>query len=64
LCADVLRLEFDAGWWQVCQRLGIKQYDPRNIGQLEKAHALGISWATYKRRLTKALDDIEECLKR
>ena len=64
LLADVLRLEFDAGWWLVCYRRGIKGYDPRSIGQFEKAHALGISWATYKRRLTKALDEIEECLKR
>lgn len=63
LRADVLRLEFDAGWWLVCYRRGIKQYDPRSIGQFEKAHALGISLATYKRRLTEALNEIKECLR-
>lgn len=59
LCADVLRLEYDAGWWRVAQRRGIKNYDPRCIGQYEKAEALGISLATYKRRLSEALDTIE-----
>ncbi|MEE1883365.1 hypothetical protein V0R55_24685 [Pseudomonas soli] len=63
LCADVLRLEFDAGWWQVCARRGIRHYDPRGIGRFEKALALGISLATYKRRLFEALNEIEECLK-
>lgn len=63
LRADVLRLEFDAGWWQVCVRHGIKRYDPRSIGQFEKSQALRISLATYKRRLAEALGEIEECLK-
>lgn len=64
LRADVLRFEFDAGWWGVCARRGIRGYDPfSGIGQFEKAHALGISLATYKRRLVEALDEIEECLK-
>ena len=60
LRADVMRLEFDAGWWRVCIRLGIRNYSPQNIGQFEKAQALGISLATYKRRLAEALADIDE----
>lgn len=63
LRADVLRLEFDAGWWQVCERHGIKRYDPRGIDRFEKSQALGISLATYKRRLFEALNEIEDCLK-
>lgn len=59
LCADVLRLEYDAGWWQVTARRGIKGYDPRGVGQFEKADALGISFATYKRRLSEARALIE-----
>lgn len=62
LCADVLRLEYDAGWWRVAQRRGIKDYDPRSIGQFEKADALGISFATYKRRLSEARATIENQL--
>lgn len=59
LCADVLRLEYDAGWWGVITRRGIKAYDPRGVGQFEKADALGISFATYKRRLSEARAFIE-----
>lgn len=61
LRADVLRLEFDAAWWKVCQRrkLDPRQYSPRLMGQFEKAHFLGISLATYKRRLIEALDIID-----
>ena len=59
LCADVLRLEYDAGWWGVIARRGIKAYDPRGVGQFEKADALGISFATYKRRLSEARALIE-----
>lgn len=62
LCADVLRLEYDAGWWRVAQRRGIQNYDPRNVGQFEKADALGISFATYKRRLSEARATIEDQL--
>ena len=62
LCADVLRLEYDAGWWRVAQRRGIQNYDPRSIGQFEKAEALGISFATYKRRLSEARATIEDQL--
>lgn len=62
ICADVLRLEYDAGWWGVAARRGIKSYDPRGIGQFEKASALGISLATYKRRLSEARSIIESKL--
>lgn len=62
LCADVLRLEYDAGWWSVVQRRGIRNYDPSSIGQFEKADALGISFATYKRRLSEARATIENQL--
>lgn len=60
--ADVLRLEYDAGWWQVTTRRAIKAYDPRGVGQFEKAAALGISLATYKRRLSSARLTIEKQL--
>lgn len=62
ICADVLRLEYDAGWWQVTTRRGIKAYNPRGVGQFEKAEALGISFATYKRRLSEARATIENQL--
>lgn len=62
ICADVLRLEYDAGWWRVTERRSIKDYDPRGVGQFEKAAALGISFATYKRRLSEARDTIENQL--
>lgn len=62
LRADVLRLEFEAGWWQVTQRRGIKGFHPRGVGQFEKALALGISLATYKRRLSEALTIIKNHL--
>ena len=62
ICADVLRLEYDAGWWGVVSRRGIKGYDPRGVGQFEKASALGISFATYKRRLSEARTIIENKL--
>jgi hypothetical protein len=62
ICADVLRLEYDAGWWGVITRRGIKGYDPRGVGQFEKADALGISFATYKRRLSEARATIENQL--
>ena len=43
----------------VIARRGIKAYDPRGVGQFEKADALGISFATYKRRLSEARALIE-----
>lgn len=55
--ADVLRLEYQAAWWRVVERRGIKDYDWRS-GQFEKAHALGISYCTYRRRLLEAREAI------
>ncbi|MBP5971046.1 hypothetical protein [Pseudomonas iridis] len=59
LAADVLRLEYDAGWWQVAQRRQIRAYDPRGIGQFERSVALGITLRTYRRRLFEARAFIE-----
>ena len=60
LCADVLRLEYGAGWWEVTQRRQIRGYDPRGIGQFEHAAALEISLRTYRRRLAEARAYIED----
>lgn len=60
--ADVLRLEYGAGWWQVAERRRIEGYDPRGVGQFENAHALGISLRTYSRRLAEARETIETTL--
>lgn len=57
--ADVLRLEYGAGWWQVADRRKIEGYDPRGVGQFENAHALGISLRTYRRRLAEARKIVE-----
>lgn len=62
LCADVLRLEYGAGWWQVAARRKIKGYSPKGIGQFENADALGISLRTYRRRLAEARATIEAYL--
>jgi len=63
LRADVLRLEFNAAWWLVAARRQIEGYDPRGVGRLEKAHALGISLRNYERRLAEALETIETKLR-
>lgn len=60
--ADALRLEYCAGWWWVCERWSIKDYDPSTASQLDRARALGMSWRTYKRRLAAARDMIAERL--
>ncbi|NKF30434.1 hypothetical protein HER21_28610 [Pseudomonas sp. BGM005] len=60
--ADVLRLEYGAGWWWVCDRWGIEDYDPADASQLDRARALGLSWRTYKRRLAAAREMIAERL--
>lgn len=62
--ADVLRMEYSAGWWNVCHRRGVRNYDPRGTNQMVRAHALGFSLRTYKRRLAEARAVIEEQLKR
>ena len=60
--ADVLRLEFGAGYYGVVQRRGIRGYDPRNMNQTKHALALGISVRTYRTRLAEAKKTIQEAL--
>lgn len=62
LAADVIRLEYNAGVSSVIRRRKLRGYDHRNIGQLEKAHALGVGVATYRRRLAKARAHIQLAL--
>lgn len=62
LTADVLRLEYNAGVARVVNRRKLRGYDHRNIGQLQKAHALGVGVATYRRRLAKGRAQIEATL--
>ena len=52
--ADVLRLEYSAGWWWVCERWNIQDYDPATATQLDRARALGLTWRTYQRHLSVA----------
>lgn len=59
LCADVLRLEYGAGWDEVCRRRQLHDYDPRGLNQMQKALHLGISVRTYKGRLKVARDAIK-----
>jgi hypothetical protein len=61
--ADVLRLEYSAGWWWVCERWGIQDYDPSTASQLDRARALRLSWRTYKRRLAAARGMIADRLR-
>lgn len=61
--ADVLRLEFGAGIYQVCERRGVRGYDPRLANQERKATALGLSLRTYRRRLAEAKDLIDQALR-
>ena len=56
--ADVLRLEYTAGYWGVCERWRIKDYDPFEATQLDRARAMGLGWRAYKRRLAKAREII------
>jgi len=62
LTADVLRLEYNAGVARVVSRRQLRGYDHRNIGQLQKAHALGVGVATYRRRLARARGHVEQVL--
>ncbi len=63
--ADVLRLEYCAGWWWVCERNGLDwhSYDPHDATQLDRARLLRCSWRTYKRRLARARDHVEQALR-
>lgn len=62
MTADVVRLEYSAGVAPVVNRRKMQGYDHRNIGQLQKAHALGVGVATYRRRLAKGRAHIEQQL--
>lgn len=62
LTADVLRLEYNAGVARVVSRRKLRGYDHRNIGQLQKAHALGVGVATYRRRLARARGHVKQVL--
>ena len=61
--ADVLRMEYSAGWWGVCERRKIKGYDPRGTNQLKRSQAMAMSLRTYKRRLAEATEDIKTHLR-
>jgi hypothetical protein len=63
LRADVLRLEYGVGDWEVLQRRGIRNYDLEGAKQLDKALCLGIGYATYSRHLAAARAAIEEQLR-
>lgn len=62
LLADVLRLEYAAGYWNVCERRGIRGYDPRNTTHLKNALCLEVSLRTYRGRLAKAKAIIQTAL--
>ncbi|MGS8281632.1 hypothetical protein [Pseudomonas sp. PARCl1] len=62
--ADVLRMEYSAGWWGVCERRQIKGYDPRGTDQLKRSQAMVISLRTYKRRLSEAREEIKTELRK
>lgn len=62
--ADVLRLEYSAGWWMVCQRCGIADYNPSDANQLDRARALGVAWRTYQWRLAKARQTVLDALEK
>jgi hypothetical protein len=60
--ADVLRLEYGVGDWEVVQRRKIGGYDFEHAKQLDKALFLGVSYATYRRHLAAARLAIEAML--
>lgn len=60
LTADVLRLEYNAAFEQVCDRRGIARYEPSRAEQTHKALLLDVSVRTYKRRLASARELIEQ----
>lgn len=62
LTADVLRLEYNAGVSRVVNRRRLRGYDHRNIGQQQKANALGLGVRTYRRRLASARAHVEQAL--
>lgn len=64
LAADILRLEYDAGYTWVLKRRGLRRYDPRYVTQSDKARILKISHRTYLRHLKNArqrvFDDLQQ----
>lgn len=54
LAADVLRLEYLAGWREVVARRQLGAYEPRGLKQLDRALRLGVSVRTYRTRLGEA----------
>lgn len=54
LAADVLRLEYLAGWREVVDRRQLGAYDPRGMKQIDRALRLGVSVRTYRTRLAEA----------
>lgn len=61
--ADALRLEFSAGWWNVCERRGVADYEPAEANQSDRAHALCMSLRSYERKLSEAKKYIQERLR-
>ena len=61
LAVDAVRLEFFAGWEDVARRHGVKNYDPRAMGQIERANVLSVSLRTYRRRLAEAKQTVFNC---
>lgn len=64
LAADILRLEYDAGFTWVLKRRKLRRYDPRYTTQADKARLLKISHRTYLRHLKNArqqvFDDLQQ----
>ena len=63
LAADILRLEYDAGFTWVLKRRGLRRYDPKYTTQSDKARLLKVSHRTYLRHLKAArqhvFDDLQ-----
>lgn len=64
LQADVLRIEYAAGWWNVSKRRNLKGFKPFNVTQTDCAFVLGISIRTYRRYLKAAREFVIEQLAR
>ena len=63
LAADILRLEYDAGYIWVLKRRGLRRYDPAYATQATKARLLKISHRTYMRHLKTARQQVFDDLK-
>ncbi|MCF1457386.1 MAG: hypothetical protein LPH21_07415 [Shewanella sp.] len=60
--ADVLRLEYGAGWHSVTARQGVRGYNPQTADQFDNARVLACSLRTYRRRLAAAREDLQQRL--